>query len=457
MDPVEDGSCRRRAVRRIRDRDDRPVGLRRAVRGRVRREGVGRAGDRGRLHHPLRGHDRPGEGARGVRRTWWARMSTRQTRKQLEAAVEQFESLGIDEKIPFEIWIDEEGLPRRQRITMDFGDLVPGAEDASMEMTVDFSDFGEAGRHRDPDRSEVTDVTDALADAGTGRLRLRRLRLGAPAGPGSPGGRSRRACRRPTGRSGRSRSRAPRRRRSTPAGRPRRRLDRARRRRADEAPPGRSRGPACGSRPRTTAGPRRTPRRVPSRSTIGRVECEQLLISAVLTPRARSSRTTGSESSQSSTPVSENSRSMSRSLPISSGSGSTPGRLDDRGHVALGAPVGADAPRRPGQLVGAEELGLVDAELGRDAVGELPPAGPGDRVVEIEQDGIHATRIGPGAQSAQRPARNASTSAAAVTAPSSGTATTCGADDVEVLEDVVGEEPGPLRIRVRVLEPFGLR
>ena len=91
-----------------------------------------------------------------------------ETRKQLEMVVEQFESLGIDEKIPFEIWIDEEGLPRRQRISMDFGDLVPGDEEASMRMTVDFSDFGKPVEIEIPRPSEVTDMTDALADAGKG-------------------------------------------------------------------------------------------------------------------------------------------------------------------------------------------------------------------------------------------------------------------------------------------------
>ncbi len=90
------------------------------------------------------------------------------TKDQLAEAVKQFESLGIDEKIPFEIWIDEEGLPRRQRITMDFGKLVPGAEEASMEMTVDFSDFGKPVHIKIPDPSEVTDMTRALGDAGTG-------------------------------------------------------------------------------------------------------------------------------------------------------------------------------------------------------------------------------------------------------------------------------------------------
>jgi hypothetical protein len=90
------------------------------------------------------------------------------TKEQLKAAVKQFESLGIDEKIPFEIWIGAEGLPRRQRITMDFGKLVPGADEASMEMTVDFSDFGKPVDIDIPPPSEVTDMTDAMADAGSG-------------------------------------------------------------------------------------------------------------------------------------------------------------------------------------------------------------------------------------------------------------------------------------------------
>lgn len=88
------------------------------------------------------------------------------TTEQLEAAVEQFEALGIDGKIPFQIWIDDEGLPRRQRITMDFGDLVPGAGDAKMEMTVDYSAFGEPVDVELPKASEVTDVTRMMTDAG---------------------------------------------------------------------------------------------------------------------------------------------------------------------------------------------------------------------------------------------------------------------------------------------------
>ncbi len=90
------------------------------------------------------------------------------TTEQLEAMVEQFEALGIDGKIPFEIWIDDEGLPRRQRITMDFGDLVPGTGDANMEMTVEYSAFGEPVDVELPKASEVTDVTKMMIQGAAG-------------------------------------------------------------------------------------------------------------------------------------------------------------------------------------------------------------------------------------------------------------------------------------------------
>src|SRR5262245_54575260 len=88
------------------------------------------------------------------------------TRKQLKAAVEQFEALGIDDKIPFDIWIDEQDLPRRMKISMDFGDLVPGQGEATMEMTVDYSKFGEPVEVTVPPESEVTDLTDVIAMGG---------------------------------------------------------------------------------------------------------------------------------------------------------------------------------------------------------------------------------------------------------------------------------------------------
>jgi hypothetical protein len=87
------------------------------------------------------------------------------TREQLELAMDQFEAAGIDDRIPFHLWVDEDGFPRRQRISMDFGDLVPGDEEASMDMTVDYSAFGEPVEVEVPPASQVTDITD-MAGAG---------------------------------------------------------------------------------------------------------------------------------------------------------------------------------------------------------------------------------------------------------------------------------------------------
>jgi hypothetical protein len=89
----------------------------------------------------------------------------RKTAKQLEAAFGQLEDLGMG-SIPFEAWIDAAGLLRRERLSMDFGGLIPGAEDAAMEMTVDFSDFGKPIDIELPKPSQVTDVTRELARAG---------------------------------------------------------------------------------------------------------------------------------------------------------------------------------------------------------------------------------------------------------------------------------------------------
>jgi hypothetical protein len=88
---------------------------------------------------------------------------TEEQEDQLKAAVDQFEALGIDDSIPFDIWIDEESLPRRMKISMDFGDLVPGEDEAKMDMTVDYSDFGEPVEVTIPPESQVTDLTDVIA------------------------------------------------------------------------------------------------------------------------------------------------------------------------------------------------------------------------------------------------------------------------------------------------------
>jgi hypothetical protein len=90
----------------------------------------------------------------------------RATRKQLQETIDQFEAMGVEDRIEFHLWVDDEGLPRRQRIAMDFGDLVPGDEEATMDMTVDYSAFGEPVEVQVPRASEVTDVTGLMGKMG---------------------------------------------------------------------------------------------------------------------------------------------------------------------------------------------------------------------------------------------------------------------------------------------------
>jgi hypothetical protein len=85
-----------------------------------------------------------------------------ETRDQLEEGLaqmlEQFEALGVDGRLPFEIWIDDEGYPRREVISMDFSG--PAGEEATMEMRVDMSRFGEPVEVRPPAERQVTDITE---------------------------------------------------------------------------------------------------------------------------------------------------------------------------------------------------------------------------------------------------------------------------------------------------------
>ena len=85
--------------------------------------------------------------------------------EQLEQAILQLKLLGL-RRLPFDAWIDEDGLLRRERFSMDLG-LFPGTEGGAMEMTVDFSDYGEPVDIQVPPRSKVTDVTELLG-SGTG-------------------------------------------------------------------------------------------------------------------------------------------------------------------------------------------------------------------------------------------------------------------------------------------------
>lgn len=68
-------------------------------------------------------------------------------------------------EMPFDVWIDGDGLPRRMRMTMDFSSMgfVPaGSEAPAMSFTYEMFDYGEPVTIRLPDASEVTPIEDDL-------------------------------------------------------------------------------------------------------------------------------------------------------------------------------------------------------------------------------------------------------------------------------------------------------
>jgi hypothetical protein len=69
------------------------------------------------------------------------------------------ELMGVS-KLPFEVWIDDEGLARR----IKYEQPLPAAagEDASMTLTMDFFDFGVDVDVEPPPESEVTDIQELL-------------------------------------------------------------------------------------------------------------------------------------------------------------------------------------------------------------------------------------------------------------------------------------------------------
>lgn len=79
--------------------------------------------------------------------------------EQVRRGLLQLKLMGLGD-IPFSVWIDDEGLLRKERLTMDLG-MIPGAPtEAGMEIEATFSDYGVPVDVEPPRPSKVTDVTD---------------------------------------------------------------------------------------------------------------------------------------------------------------------------------------------------------------------------------------------------------------------------------------------------------
>jgi hypothetical protein len=94
------------------------------------------------------------------------------TRALREAAPDQRELLdaqlgalaGGSSSVPFDVWIDRDGLPRRISVELDGLVQAPGA--GTVTMAVDFFDYGEPVDIVIPDASDTTPFTDVLGSFG---------------------------------------------------------------------------------------------------------------------------------------------------------------------------------------------------------------------------------------------------------------------------------------------------
>lgn len=86
-------------------------------------------------------------------------------REQLEAQLDQ---MGAgDAKLPVEVWVDADGLPRRMTMGFDGLPAAAGAGDgASVEISMEFFDYGEPVEIGVPSPDEVTPFTEVLGGFG---------------------------------------------------------------------------------------------------------------------------------------------------------------------------------------------------------------------------------------------------------------------------------------------------
>lgn len=89
---------------------------------------------------------------------------------ELKKVVEQAAAVYATDTIPMEIWMDDDGLPRRMRFIMDMSQMeVPEADGAmtgTMDITMDMFDFGTEVTAVAPPADQVTDLATLMEQAG---------------------------------------------------------------------------------------------------------------------------------------------------------------------------------------------------------------------------------------------------------------------------------------------------
>jgi predicted transcriptional regulator len=82
-------------------------------------------------------------------------------REQLRASIDQIVELSGIQMVPTEVWVDEDGLARRMKLTYEGMRFAPGQQ-GDMTMTMELYDFGVEVDVEPPPESEVTDIQELI-------------------------------------------------------------------------------------------------------------------------------------------------------------------------------------------------------------------------------------------------------------------------------------------------------
>jgi hypothetical protein len=86
-------------------------------------------------------------------------------REQLRASIDQIIEVSGVRGVPTEVWIDDDGLARRIRLTYENMRFAPG-EQGDMTMAMDLYDFGVDVNVQPPPKDKVTDIQELMTQGG---------------------------------------------------------------------------------------------------------------------------------------------------------------------------------------------------------------------------------------------------------------------------------------------------
>jgi len=85
-----------------------------------------------------------------------------QVEATLPAVLAKLKTAGL-ERMPFDVWVDEQGFVKRMRASVDLSALEPQGPAPSVSITMTLSDVGQPVDVRPPPAGQVTDLSDLMA------------------------------------------------------------------------------------------------------------------------------------------------------------------------------------------------------------------------------------------------------------------------------------------------------